>query len=90
MRVRVTTEFEIDPVEWIAAAEDAEYLAKGEIDPTDLELVANYATGYCDAEDHLPRWARDAMRVTAVLTEVRSQSCINCGNVECYCGGDDK
>lgn len=71
IRVRVTAEFEIDTAAWHAAAVEAEHLQPGELDTDDNQLIAEYATGYMAAEDHLPRWARDAMTVVSESTEIR-------------------
>jgi hypothetical protein len=70
MKVRAVIEWEIDPVAYVAAGIESETYVEGELPPEDLETVANWATGYCDAEDHLPRWARDAMCVTKQTIEV--------------------
>jgi hypothetical protein len=70
MKVRAIYEWEIDPEAYVAAAIEAEVHVEGELNPGDLETVANWAIGYTDAEDHLPRWARDAMRVTKQTVEV--------------------
>jgi hypothetical protein len=71
IRVRVTAEFEIDTAAWHAAAIEAEHLQPGELDTDDHQLIAEYATGYTAAEDHLPRWARDSMTVVSESTEIR-------------------
>lgn len=70
IKVRVTAEFEIDPAAWLAAAVEAEHLEPGELAAGDPKLVAEYATGYIAAEDHLPRWARDAVTVVRESVEV--------------------
>ena len=67
-RVRVITEWEIDIPKYVQAGIEAGWLVgTDEPDPiTDEEanMVTYEAVEYCDAEDRLPRWARDAMRVT--------------------------
>lgn len=70
MRVRVTTEFEINSLAWVRAAEVAEHLTKGQLDPTDHDRVASEALGYCDAEDNLPCWARDSVEVVYIDTKI--------------------
>ena len=70
MKVRAVYEWDIDPAAYVDAGIEAEVYFDGELLAEDLETVANWATGYCDPEDHLPRWARDAMRVTKQMVEV--------------------
>jgi len=70
MRVRAVIEWEIDPAAYVAAGIEADVYFDGELLSTDLDDVANWAVGYCDAEDHLPRWARDSMRVVSQTIEV--------------------
>lgn len=70
IKVRVTAEFEIDTAAWLAAAVEAEHLQPGELDAGDPQLIAEYATGYMAAADHLPRWARDAVTVVRESVEV--------------------
>jgi hypothetical protein len=70
MRVRATYEWDIDPAAYIAAGIEAEWYETGDLDPADLTTVAHLATGYTDPDEHLPRWARDAMRVVSQTVEV--------------------
>lgn len=70
IRVRVVAEFEIDPEAYVAAGIEAEWFETGDLDPADYGSVAQWATGYLAADDKLPRWARDAMRVTNESVEV--------------------
>ena len=70
MIVRSVIEWEIDPVKWVAAAAEARGIYDDEISPEDPTAVVLYATGYADAEDHLPRWARDSLRVVSQTTKI--------------------
>lgn len=63
MRVQVVILIEIDPAAYVAAGIEADHYAPGELDPTDHDAVAYAATGYFDAEDYIPHWARNSMRV---------------------------
>ena len=67
-RVRVITEWEIDIPGCVQAAIEADGVVGADVPGTitddEANMVAYEAVGYCDAEDRLPRWARDAMRVT--------------------------
>lgn len=69
-RVHVATVFEIDTDRWQSAAVEAEYLDSDDVLTATTHEIVHHAIGYCDAEDHLPRWARDAMRVTSTTVEV--------------------
>lgn len=84
MKVRAIYEWEIDPEAYVAAGIEAEVYFDGELPPGDLETVANWAVGYTDAEDHLPRWARDSMRV--IKQEIKIADEIDSG-AGCICGG---
>lgn len=72
MRVRITIEVDVDPEVWVAAAVEEEWLVDGECanDPTNHVAVADAATAYVDAEDQMPRWARDSMSVISQLIEI--------------------
>jgi hypothetical protein len=70
MRVQVVILIEIDPAAYVAAGIEADHYVPGELDPADHDAVAYAATGYFDAEDHLPRWARNSMRVITQATEI--------------------
>jgi hypothetical protein len=72
MRVRAIYEWEIDPDAYVAAGIVAEYFPEGDDTARDYDLdeIAGVATGYCDAEDLLPRWARDSVRVISQVVEV--------------------
>jgi hypothetical protein len=84
MKVRAIYEWEIDPEAYVAAAIEAEVYGEGELDPGDLETVANWATGYTDAEDRLPRWARSSVKV--LKQEIKIADEID-GSAGCICGG---
>lgn len=63
IRARIVIEIDVDPEAWHAAALEAEWIAPGEVDPTDDGEIAARATGYIAADDRLPRWARGTMTV---------------------------
>jgi hypothetical protein len=70
MRVRAIYEWEIDPDAYVAAGIVAEWYSEDDIDPRDLDAVAECVTGYTDPEDHLPCWARESVRVISQVVEV--------------------
>jgi len=67
LRVTATVVWEIDTDAYLAVAEESEALADGQAEQmrADDAYLADVATGYADADDHLPRWARDTMRVVS-------------------------
>jgi hypothetical protein len=84
MKVRAVIEWDIDPSKWVAAAANEREIYDDEIDLADHETIAIRATEYCNAEDFLPRWARDAVRV--VSGEIKIADDIDSG-AGCICGG---
>jgi hypothetical protein len=84
MKVRTVIEWDIDPVAWVAAAANEREIYDDEIRPTDLETIALRATGYCDAENYLPRWARSSIQV--IKQEIKIADDID-GSAGCICGG---
>jgi hypothetical protein len=84
MKVRAIYEWEIDPEAYVAAAINEEWAQPGELDPANLEAIAEHATGYTDPEDNMYRWVRSAMRV--VSSEIKIADDIDNG-AGCICGG---
>jgi hypothetical protein len=73
IRVTTTTVWNIDTEAYINAALEADALTEGEAREmrADLDHLGEVATGYSDAKDHLPRWARDTMRVVSTTSTER-------------------
>jgi hypothetical protein len=73
LRVTTTTTWIIDADAWLRAAEESDSLAAGQAEQlrVDHEALADVATGYADATDHRPRWARDCMSAYTTITTER-------------------